>query len=89
MNKELTPLEALKELKYVHDTECGEDKSVNERFALIEKELKALEIIKSKGVAVGMIQLDCVSVKEYNDFIGDKKLYLTEEYFKFLKEVLI
>ena len=43
MSKEL---EALKELKYVHDTECGEDKSVNERFALIETALKDYQLHK-------------------------------------------
>lgn len=41
-------LEALKELKYVHDTECGEDKSVNERFTLIETELKRLEELETR-----------------------------------------
>ena len=45
MSKEL---EALRELKYVHDTKCGEDKSVNEKFALIETTLEALQYIEEE-----------------------------------------
>lgn len=55
----------------------------------IYKKLKALEIIIEKGVAVGMLQLEEVGLQEYNDFIGDKKLYLTQEEYDFLKEVLL
>ena len=45
MSKEL---DALRELKYVHDTKCGEDKSVNEKFALIETTLEALQYIEEE-----------------------------------------
>ena len=67
-------------------------KQPKEDFDLLFRELKAFEIIKNKGVAVGMIQLlvrdNCGGVNEYNDFIGDKKLYLTQEEFDLLKEEL-
>ena len=45
MSKEL---DALRELKYVHDTKCGEDKSVNEKFTLIETTLEALQYIEEE-----------------------------------------
>lgn len=54
----------------------------------MNKKLKALEIIIKKGVAVGMLQLEEVGLQEYNDFIGDKKLYLTQEEYDLLKEVI-
>lgn len=55
----------------------------------MSKELEALQIVINKGVAVGMLQLNGVGLQEYNDFIGDKKLYLTQEEFDLLKEVLL
>ena len=54
--------------------------------------LEVLDLIKRKGIAVGIIQLlikeNCGGVKEYNDYIGDKKLYLTEKEYKTIKEWL-
>lgn len=97
-------LEALKELKYVHDTECGEDKSVNERFALIENALKALEIIKEKNIDVRYFVDDFVKQdygwdlyddysEQYHygkdDFSRYDGEYLTKEQFELLKEILV
>lgn len=57
-----------------------------------EKKLYLLDLIIRKGVAVGMIQLlikeKCGGVKEYNDFIGDKKLFLTQDEFDDLVKLL-
>ena len=39
-------LEALKTIRHIHDMECGKDESINKDFDFIEKDLKALEIIK-------------------------------------------
>lgn len=66
------------------DVETVEGMPIN----IIEKELKALELIINKGVAVGMLQLKEVGLNEYNDFIGDKSLFLTKEEYNLLKEVL-
>ena len=64
----------------------------NKELDLIETALKALEIIKKKGVAVDFIQLlvkeNCGDVRVYNYYIGNKKLYLTKEEYDLLKEVL-
>lgn len=58
----------------------------------LEELEEVLKIIKEKGVAVGFIQLllteNCGGLKEYNDYIGDNKLYLTETEFNLLKEYL-
>jgi len=45
-------LEKLKTIRHIHDMECGKDESINKDFDIIEKELKALEIIKDKKVNV-------------------------------------
>ena len=57
-----------------------------EDFAIVEKELKALEIIKSKKVNVIIFQ-GCNDLKEYNKYLIKWKR-LTEEEFILLKEVL-
>lgn len=58
----------------------------------IEKDLEVLELIKKKSVAVGFIDLlvkeQLGGVNKYNDYIGDKKMYLTEEEFDLIKEWL-
>ena len=81
-NKRLDIIEtALKRLEVLIEEKTSFDRQ-------LEKKLKALEIIVKKGVAVGMLQLKEVELQEYNDFIGDKKLYLTQEEFDLLKEVM-
>lgn len=47
MKKISEELGALRELKYVHDTECGEDKTVNEKFALIESAFERKEKLET------------------------------------------
>lgn len=55
---------------------------------LTDKEL--LDLIYRKGVAVGFILMmeegHMGGVQEYNDFIGAKKLYLTEEEYTAIAE---
>lgn len=60
---------------------CYEDKE------LVEKELKALEIIKNKQVQVAILSLSnsCVGYNMTRGLLGE---YLTEEEYDFLKEVL-
>ena len=84
-------LEALKELEdyyieksdiitvYVGDTEQCE---------IIEKELKALEIIRKKKVNCLYIAV-CKSVNEYNNIIPCENDELTQEEYDLLKEVLL
>lgn len=55
-------------------------------FALIEKSLKALEIIKKKTVDIWLIQ-NKKTLKQYN-LLVDESRQLTEEEFNLLKEVI-
>ena len=57
-------------------------------FASIEKELKALEIIKKKRVSICMI-LPSSSFVEYNSFMVHEHRVLTQEEYDLLKEVLL
>lgn len=54
--------------------------------------LEVLDLIKRKSIAVGFIQLlikeNCGGVIEYNDYICNKKLYLTKKEYKTIKEWL-
>ena len=84
MSKELEALERLRNTLLIE----GYWQDVLQDVAVIENALKTLEIIKEKGVVVGMLQLKEVGLQEYNDFIGDKKLYLTQAEFNLLKEAL-
>lgn len=78
MNKELTPF-----ANKVCPKNC-----IGDCFEcdLVEKKLKALEIIKEKGVDVIWV-LETKNVEEYNDSLC---IYsdLTKEQYDFLKEVL-
>ena len=124
MSKELTPLEALKEIR--EESDCGAFQSrcdiietalkdyelLKERTKLdsfecllrleeilprgkellvpVAKQLKVLEIIKKKQVAVDEFIRCCKEdnpLEEYNNFAGDKNS-LTQEEFNLLKEVL-
>ena len=89
-------LEALKDIK-----EClfWSDKGLQD-IETIEKELKALEIIKSKSVNVKNLIIYCFELKDtYEDYIdvfnyGDNywdlgRELLTKEEFNLLKEVLL
>ena len=74
MSKEL---EALNKIAYRY--------GYDENIKIIEKSLKALEIIKKKQVNVFL--LHSVDLETYNDMIADNR-YLTQEEFNVLKEVL-
>lgn len=93
MSKELTPLEALERYGY-HYVNGKKD------YKIIEKSLKALEIIKNKEVNVQNFKVNCstMSYKQYlfmwKDirFIGfmlTSKAMLTKKEYKLLKEVLL
>jgi hypothetical protein len=79
----MTGLEALKIVE--RDCEDLEQVPYGE-FALIEKSLKALEIIKEKTVDIWLIQ-NKKTLKQYNSMV-DESRQLTEEEFDLLKEVL-
>jgi hypothetical protein len=92
MNKELTPLDVLKQLKdFVYELELGNvDKLfVSGSFEIIETALKALQIIKEKRVDIDLLICATDSVKDYNDKIGYQKHFLSEEEYNSLKEVLL
>ena len=75
MSKEL---EALNKIAYRY--------GYDENIKIIEKSLKALEIIKNKQVNVFL--LHSVDLETYNDMIADNR-NLTQEEFNVLKEVLL
>ena len=63
-------------------------KERKEKYALIEKELKALEIIKMKNVDIPMVK-NCNSVNDYNEWHSQyKEMHLTKEEYDLLKEIL-
>ena len=53
-----------------------------------EKKLKALEIIKEKGVNVGLLSR-CSNAERYNKGMCYEPRYLTQEEYGLLKEVLL
>ena len=83
-------LEALNELRLFTSCQDGYGK---EKLDIIEKELKALEIIKQKMVDIIWIYA-CNNQIEYNDKMVKKwecrptAYFLTKDEFNFLKEVL-
>ena len=91
MNKELEALERLKNhtISYVGSDYKVSTDSREEQIKdleLIEKELKALEIIKEKEVNV-FIFLHSGDLETYNNMVEDNRK-LTQEEFDLLKEVL-
>ena len=54
-------------------------------LSIIEKELKAFEIIRNKYVNVGYF-VNCINAKEYNKWY-ERKYHLTQEEYNLLKEV--
>ena len=79
-------LEAWERIKKGIDTnvwECGYWDDIE----LIEKELKALEIIKKKQVQINRLNRSH-SAKQYNLYLP-KEMHLTEEEYDLLKEVLL
>lgn len=60
-------LDKLKIIRHIHDTECGEDESINKDFDIIEKELKDFEWLKSK-----------VSIDWFDKLSSDDKIRFME-----------
>lgn len=58
-------------------------------FSIVEKELKALEIIKEKPQATLWLFQHCDKKMEYEDMISLFKEDITKEQFDLLKEVLL
>lgn len=96
MNKELTPLEALKEIEQYN---FGGIKDFSKHIAIIETALKALEIIKEKGLSFIEIALlkccndyseyECeIAGRCYKSSFENNKAHKTKEEFDLLKEVL-
>ena len=88
MNKEISPLEVSKQLKdFIFELELGNvDKLfVKGSFDIIEKSLKALEIIKKKEVWLAHFK-GFRKLKTYNEHTLEQ---LTQEEWDLLKEVLL
>lgn len=86
MNKKLTPLEALKELQKRYGSKFSVQDE--QRYRIIEKSLKALEIMKEKGVNTYILLLS-INVEDYNRLINFEWRKLTQEEYDLLKEVLL
>ena len=75
--------------------ECLDDKYYSNEISIIEKELKALEIIKNKKVNVSLF-FSTDSLNAYNDYIARcrgagivrEAQLLTQQEYDLLKEVL-
>ena len=76
MSKEL---EALNKIAYRY--------GYDENIKIIEKSLKALEIIKEKGVNAGLLSR-CANAERYNKGMCYESRYLTQEEYDLLKEEL-
>ena len=86
MSKGLEALKDIKQLATTIEFDYKKDKVfVKEELDIIEKELKALEIIKNKKVDVSFLEL---GLEQYNTNLR-KKHQLTQEEYDLLKEVLL
>ena len=74
-------LEALEKLTNYGYSKMSEKIKYKE---IIEKELKALEIIKKHGAYLGALKM-YKTVEEYNEAVGDN---MTQEEYELLKKVL-
>lgn len=90
MSKELEALERIKHYGYVDDWDRLHllKKEHKDELDIIEKSLKALEIIKTKGVNVDRLQ-KCESVLQYNYGMSQENRMLIQAQFDLLKEVLV
>lgn len=78
-------LEALKDIKGKYENDNG----LQRRLSIIERELKALAIIKDKGVDVGWL-MKTQTLSEYNNIVGTvSHEALSQEEYELLKEVLL
>ena len=81
-------LEAFEEIKIVMTKLFGGVERSEKALNTIEKELKALEIIKNK--LVSLFHLAYTDTKEaYNDLVSEHYRELTKEEYDLLKEVLL
>lgn len=80
-------LDALKEL--MNNVIRNDDKLCDKKVAIIEKELKALEIIKEKPQATLWFVQHYTKKMGYEDMISLFKEDITKEQFELLKEVLL
>ena len=76
----MTPLEALNDLREING---WNDKEFNKRLDIIEKSLKALEIIKKCTAKERYIVLD------EDNYNFDKETTITKEELKLVREVLL
>ena len=73
----------------IHDYKIRYGKDVfSKQIPIIEKELKALEIIKEKAVSTAIL-IQSTNVKEYNYCKNLLAFDLTQEEYDLLKEVLL
>ena len=87
MTKELEALEKIKEyLTRYNDTDDIRGIDYENEVNVLEKSLKALEIIKNKKIDVVLFN-DCPDLDEYNEWASDKS-QLNKEQYDLLKEVL-
>ena len=83
----MTGLEALNKIQ--HDFGQLKGQELVNCYEVIEKSLKALEIIKEKEVNMQVFN-QCEDVETYNKvYIKQKDRQLTQEEFNLLKEVLV
>lgn len=82
-------LEALKEIRKYSSSIVNYGESLNNVCNAIEKELKALEIIKEKPQATLWLIQVCDKEMEYEDMLCIFKEDITKEQFDLLKEVLL
>ena len=94
MNKGLVRLKELENNLCVFYLDNEEDeeqvKFITQSLCVIEKELKAFEIVKNKNVECWYLT-QCEDLEEYNDYKLKKDgtyFTLTQEEFELLKEVL-
>ena len=98
MKKYIKGLQALKDLMKDYYEMCQDLGNNDDQYqrcnltserAIIEKELKALEIIKEKGIILQFIK-ETYTVEQYNAGVfGTLVKPLTQEEFDLLKEVLL
>lgn len=83
MSKELEALECI----VVDLTPIAKEHN-KEEIEQLKKSLEVLEIIKEKGVNVGLLSR-CANAERYNKGMCYESRYLTQEEYDILKEVLL
>ena len=81
----------LEALKFISRFTNFQDGYYKDKLDSIEKELKALEIIKALGLDIGWFQRNLNEGMTYEDYAFSNprgKYYLTEQNFNILKETL-